>query len=763
MKEVVIELKVEGANEAQQSVDSLVTSLENLQSVADEGVETDFGDMSEDAEGASESVDGLTNSLSRNTNASKTAVGISRTLNGTLRLAQTAFKAFGIENEEVNKALLKFQTAASLATGIKELATGYRALSGGLQVARTAQLGFNAAMLANPYVLAAAALAAVVVGIVAFAGSSDDAANAQEDLESSIDATNNALERQSRALDATKTSLQQNEQNLLNQINLLKAQGASIDEINKKEEELGRLKIKNAVDVINATKEQLLTVTGLDKTATDTQIQFAFRKKISDEAFQIERLKSKKEADKFIAEGEAKLNQLFTKLAQARSNATQAEADFNISQAQRQTDARNRGIQQQEKEQDKIDKKRDKADKEAEKAEKEREKLRKQTTANIIKNLDEQSKAIIENNNKELDALKQKLIEGKITEETFNAEKVLLDKKTNEEIIKFRDNFQLTQLQQFIVGNENEKEIRKKNAEEIIKLQRENANIELGIIKTNNQEKIQRTAEDEKDRIETFEREWLNKKIELLGVEGLKEEELALKLKQLEIDKNKARLELLQFGSAEYLALKEQIAQQEREIDNKTTAEAIKNQKEIQDATIELANATISSLTTLSDIYFQNQLAKAKGNAKEEEKIARKQFQINKALQLGTAIINGVNSILAITSVPDFTLGVQTAIRIGAQVALNAASIAKILSTKFQPGGGGGAATSTPSIPQLSTSGGIQPTSFAPATFGSGISQSQTFGAQQGSGGNVLRAYVSETDLTETQRRLRNIRSAGQL
>ena len=285
----------------------------------------------------------------------------------------------------------------------------------------------------------------------------------------------------------------------------------------------------------------------------------------------------------------------------------------------------------------------------------------------------------------------------------------------------------------------------------------------MGIVKGNEKEKADAIAEGENARIETFEREYLNKKIDLLNNELLNEEQLADALKQLELQKSKDRLDTLIVGSSEYLALKAQIIEEELALDKKKTDEQIKLDKEVQDAALELGLATFNSLSTLSDIYFNNRIAQAKGNQKEEERLAKKQFQINKALQLGVAVLNGVNSILAITSVPDFTLGVASALRIGAQVALNAASVAKILSTKFESGASSAGAASSPSIPSVNVSGSISPQTFQPDTFGTGISQQQTFGGSGVGGGNVMRAYVTESDITSTNLRLNSIRNASEL
>jgi hypothetical protein len=759
-QEVVIQINVEGidsVDEATQSIEGLTKSIEEAQQTSSGGI----GDIVTPND--TQKIDNFEKKLVSTRDVMKTSQATARLLTGSIQITSAAFATFGIQNEEVTKTLLRVQTAAQLAGGIKDFARGVSGLATATKLATTAQLGFNAAVLANPYVLAAAAIAALVIGIVAFASSTDEATVSQESFESALNTTNKTLDAQKRNLDAVKFSLQQNEQAVANQIALLKAQGASTEEISKKEEELARLRIKNSVQIVSDTKDSLIALTGLQLDATDAQLKSVFDAKTKIEFEYLQSIEGADKAAKFLEDREKQKNDLFTTLAQARANSTQAQADLDILLAQRVTDANKRALDAQQKAKDDKAKKDAKEKTDTEKAEKERERIRKETTDNILKDIETESKTITENNNKQLDVVKQNLIDGKITQETFNAEKVLLDKKTNDEIIKFRDNFQLTELQQFIIGGENEKTIRQKNGEEVIKLQRSNADIELGIVKGNEKEKADATAEGENARIETFEREYLNKKIDLLNNELLNEEQLAEALKQLEIDKNKTRLDTLVVGSSEYLALKAQIIEEELALDKKKTDEQIKLDKEVQDAALELGLATFNSLSTLSDIYFNNRIAQAKGNQKEEERLAKKQFQINKALQLGVAVLNGVNSILAITSVPDFTLGVASALRIGAQVALNAASVAKILSTKFESGASSAGAASSPSIPSVNVSGSISPQTFQPDTFGTGISQQQTFGGSGVGGGNVMRAYVTESDITSTNLRLNSIRNASEL
>jgi len=180
--------------------------------------------------------------------------------------------------------------------------------------------------------------------------------------------------------------------------------------------------------------------------------------------------------------------------------------------------------------------------------------------------------------------------------------------------------------------------------------------------------------------------------------------------------------------------------------------EAAQDRQRIQD-TLNIAKNSTDALQGLSDLFFSIKMANAKKGSKEEEEAAKKQFKINKALQLSNALITGVSSILAITSVPDFTLGIATAIRIGAQVALNAASIAKIAAVQYNAGGGGGGGSMAPiSAPNVGTT----PTINAP-------SQSTTSLNPDGSVRSTnttptsIKAYVVETEITGTQNQVSQI------
>jgi hypothetical protein len=218
--------------------------------------------------------------------------------------------------------------------------------------------------------------------------------------------------------------------------------------------------------------------------------------------------------------------------------------------------------------------------------------------------------------------------------------------------------------------------------------------------------------------------------------------------------------------------LEKELAQQILDIDKdaqeKKTAK-LKEEKDKQDKIIEesrqkelaaikggldTATDALNGINSLTNIGMEAKLKNVKKGSKEEEKILRAQFKQQKAMQLAMAAINGAQSILAILAVPDFTLGVASAIRIGAAVAATAGSIATIAGTQF----GGGA--SAPTAPDVS-GGGASTTAVAPAAGPQLFGQANT-GSQVNAGGGTpnnitVTAVVSETEITASQNHINNI------
>jgi len=198
-------------------------------------------------------------------------------------------------------------------------------------------------------------------------------------------------------------------------------------------------------------------------------------------------------------------------------------------------------------------------------------------------------------------------------------------------------------------------------------------------------------------------------------------------------------------------ALKKTEADKQKAITDKARAEEMATIK----GGLDTATDALNSINSLASIGIEAKLKNVKKGSKEEEKILRAQFKQQKAMQLAMAAINGAQAILAILTVPDFTLGVASGIRIAASVAATAASIATIAGTQF---GGGATAPTTPDV-----GGGASTTAVAPASGPSLFGQANT-GSQVTAGGGssqniTVTAIVSETEITASQNHINNIQN----
>lgn len=120
---------------------------------------------------------------------------------------------------------------------------------------------------------------------------------------------------------------------------------------------------------------------------------------------------------------------------------------------------------------------------------------------------------------------------------------------------------------------------------------------------------------------------------------------------------------------------------------------SVQDAKNRQDSMFEIAKTSNDSLIALSDLFFSVKMANTRKGSAEEEKAARQQFKINKALAIQSAVISGiqgvVNALSAQSVVPEpfgTILKVATAVSVGIAAATN---VAKIAATQFTLNGGG--------------------------------------------------------------------------
>ena len=187
------------------------------------------------------------------------------------------------------------------------------------------------------------------------------------------------------------------------------------------------------------------------------------------------------------------------------------------------------------------------------------------------------------------------------------------------------------------------------------------------------------------------------------------------------------------------IALEKKIAAETKKIKQDEIAKGFENTKN-----------GLQSAQNLSDLYFTIKSAKVKKGSKEEEDLARKQFDINKKLNLAMATINGIQAIQAILATAVDPTGITTALRIAASATLSAVNIAKIATSQFESGGGAPTAEAPTSITSA-------PTSQAPAIYGPGQGQSTTFTGNQNNSFAPVKAYVVETENRSTTNRVNKL------
>ena len=208
---------------------------------------------------------------------------------------------------------------------------------------------------------------------------------------------------------------------------------------------------------------------------------------------------------------------------------------------------------------------------------------------------------------------------------------------------------------------------------------------------------------------------------------------------------------------------KEQIEEnyrQQRVTAETNTTEQIKALKQAElAATLETAQKGMAAGQALADAVFAIKKRNLKKGSAEEMEAAKKQFQVNKAMQLGMAVIDGFKAIttslaqapIAIGPIPN-PAGIAS---LAFAAITTAANIAKIAASKFE----GGGTPTAPTPPGVGGGGGggaegSAASNFQPAQF-FGLGQGQV--TPGGPNGGMQRVYVTETDISSTQNRVKVI------
>jgi hypothetical protein len=228
---------------------------------------------------------------------------------------------------------------------------------------------------------------------------------------------------------------------------------------------------------------------------------------------------------------------------------------------------------------------------------------------------------------------------------------------------------------------------------------------------------------------------------------------------QLEVEKQ-AEQEVILTQSLEQQSL---INDYFNQIDKERLAKWNEEQKQLL---IDRTNQGLDTLTqftnasaALSDAVFSVQLENSKKGSEEELKIKRKQFDLNKKIQIGAAVISGLqgalNAITAKSTIPQPFDAIYKGLQVATIAGTTAQTINKISSTPFEGGNAssisgnnstpaiGGSAPAFNSIAPSVNPANQQPQSTRLDENGRPIGQNQSF---------RIKADVVENDMTEAQK-----------
>ena len=189
-----------------------------------------------------------------------------------------------------------------------------------------------------------------------------------------------------------------------------------------------------------------------------------------------------------------------------------------------------------------------------------------------------------------------------------------------------------------------------------------------------------------------------------------------------------------------------------KETEEKKRAEQLKT----ADAALNYASQSISAIEGITNLAMDNKLKKVKKGSKEEEALLKKQFQLNKSMQLAGAIVDAGKAITASLASSPIAIGpIPNPAGIASlafAAVTSATNIAKIASTTFTSGTTPSTDTPTPSITAVAPSGG-------PSLFGQANTGSQVNAGDSTSNNITVTAIVSETEITASQNHINNIQN----
>jgi hypothetical protein len=282
MEEVVLKVKVEGSGDSEAKIKTVKQQLREAKEAAlqaKEGTEEYFQALQKAAGLADQlkDVNEAVNTLNPGDKAAAFGTLIN-TVAGGFQTITGLYGLLGEKSEDVEKLLLKVQSASALAMGVQSLveaqkqwsnlsvaiktttvfqkantmataaaAVVQKLFTGAVNTTSTSFKGLKAAIVSTGIGALVIAIGLAVNSLMEYASSTDDASSAQDDLNKELAQTKTNLEALNLLYDATSVTITA-------RLNLAKAQGKSLEELNKLELQLfdtaaQRLKAQNDADV----------------------------------------------------------------------------------------------------------------------------------------------------------------------------------------------------------------------------------------------------------------------------------------------------------------------------------------------------------------------------------------------------------------------------------------------------------------------------------------------------------------------------------
>jgi hypothetical protein len=714
--EKVIDVKIQ-SEQAEGAVKSLKQQFREAQNEVNELSEK-FGATSDEAikaaKRASELKDAIgdAKSLTDAFNPDAKFKALSSSLAGVVggfSAVQGAMGLVGVESDEVEKTLLKVQSAMALSQGLqsigesvdsfKQLSAVIRTTTIFQKLSTAAQWLWNAAMSANPVGAVIVAIVALITAGYKLISWYQDSSEANETATKSIKANTKALENQSKQAQKGASNLQDYNKY---QYDMAKASGASSEQLRKlalkhKDEEIA-LNQKNAILAQSTFLRERDTLASLKNSDASDEVIKA-QEKLTQDTYK----EFTKQRDSFYKSKEEKVALIRQQNVEIKTEQTNANKTAREKQQEANENAREK--QKEAKEQRKKD--------------------FEETLKNEELSFEDRRKLV--NKSTLFDAEEKKKLLKEIDKDE-KEEKKKKDEKEKEELQRQKDAL---------------KAIEEKNANEIEDLKAKTDREKLEIQKQRDLEEL--------DNIKLSEEEKQKARLEILEKYRIKGEELdaieAEKKTQTDLEKKQKELEDQTLTFEERRAILDEQNAIITEGDFKTEEERTK----AKDANVK-ARIELDKLEGKAKIDALDAVSQTLAGASE---LLGKETAAGKAMAIASATIS---TFLSAQKAYDATVGIPyvgpflAPVNAGLAIASGIKNVKSILSVKV-PGGGGGA--SAPSISSSATGGATSAPQFnVVGNAGTNQLASSLGNAMQQ---NPIQAYVVSGAVTTAQSLDRNI------